>query len=109
MGGDPLAAIRKLGDAIFHVHAKDTRIDREHSALNTVLETKGNDRAGDRAWNYVTLGYGHGESWWRDFILLLRQVGYNDVLSIEHEDVSMAPLEGVKKSITFLKNIIELD
>jgi sugar phosphate isomerase/epimerase len=109
MGGDPLAAIRKLGDAIFHVHAKDTRVDREHSALNTLLETKSTDRASERAWNYVTLGYGHGESWWRDFVLLLRQVGYNGVLSIEHEDVSMAPLEGVKKSVSFLKNIIELD
>ncbi len=108
MGGDPLAAIRRLGDAIYHVHAKDTRIDHENSALTTLLETKTSDRAAERAWNYVTLGYGHGDSWWRDFILLLRQVGYNDVLSIEHEDVSMAPLEGVKKSVQFLENIIEL-
>lgn len=109
MGGDPLAAIRKLGDAIFHVHAKDTRIDRENSALSSLLETKANDRVSERAWNYVTLGFGHGESWWRDFVLLLRQVGYNDVLSIEHEDISMTPLEGVKKTIAFLQNIIELD
>jgi sugar phosphate isomerase/epimerase len=42
-------------------------------------------------------------------VLLLRQVGYNDVLSIEHEDISMAPLEGVKKTIAFLEAIIELD
>lgn len=109
MGGDPLAAIRVLGDAIFHVHAKDTRVDAHNSALTTRIETKTNDRASERAWNYVTLGYGHGESWWRDFILLLRQVGYNDVLSIEHEDVSMSPLEGVKKSVAFLENVIEKD
>ena len=108
MGGDPLAAVRRLGDAIYHVHAKDTRIDRENSALTTLIETKTSDRVNERAWNYVTLGYGHGESWWRDFILLLRQVGYNDVLSIEHEDVSMSPLEGVRKTVTFLQNIIEL-
>jgi sugar phosphate isomerase/epimerase len=109
MGGDPLAAIRRLGKAIYHVHAKDTRIDPQNSALTTRLETKTNDRVSERAWNYVTLGFGHGESWWRDFVLLLRQVGYNDVLSIEHEDVSMAPLEGVKKTVAFLKNIIELN
>ena len=30
MGADPLAAIEALGPAIFHVHAKDTRIDRAH-------------------------------------------------------------------------------
>lgn len=109
MGGDPLAAIRRLSGAIYHVHAKDTRIDTENSALTTRLETKTNDRVNERAWNYVTLGYGHGESWWRDFVLLLRQVGYNDVLSIEHEDVSMSPLEGVRKTIAFLQNIIEVD
>ncbi len=109
MGGDPLAAIRRLGSAIYHVHAKDTRVDPENSALTSRLETKTNDRASERAWNYVTLGYGHGESWWRDFVLLLRQVGYNDVLSIEHEDVSMSPLEGVRKTVAFLSGIVELD
>ncbi len=109
MGGDPLAAIRPLAGAIYHVHAKDTRIDPTNSALTTRLETKTNDRASERAWNYVTLGYGHSESWWRDFVLLLRQVGYNDVLSIEHEDVSMSPLEGVRKTVTFLQGIIEQD
>lgn len=109
MGGDPLAAIRELGDAIYHVHAKDTRIDLQNTALTTRLETKTNDRASERAWNYVTLGYGHSDSWWRDFILLLRQVGYNDVLSIEHEDVSMSPIEGVKKSVELLQRICEID
>lgn len=109
MGGDPLAAIRRLGGAIYHVHAKDTRIDRDNSAMGTLFETKTVDRADERAWNYVTLGFGHGESWWRDFVLLLRQVGYNDVLSIEHEDVSMSPLEGVRKTVAFLRDIIELD
>jgi sugar phosphate isomerase/epimerase len=109
MGGDPLAAIRRLGSAIYHVHAKDTRIDQDNSALTTRLETKSSSLVSERAWNYVTLGYGHGESWWRDFVLLLRQVGYNDVLSIEHEDVGMSPLEGVKKTIAFLRDIIELD
>ena len=106
MGGDPLAAIRRLGDSIYHVHAKDTRIDRENSALTTVLETRTGDRVRERAWNYVTLGFGHDESWWREFVLLLRQGGYDDVLSIEHEDVSMSPLDGVKKTITLLSSII---
>ena len=32
MGADPIAAIDALGDAIFHVHAKDTRIEPDGSA-----------------------------------------------------------------------------
>ena len=106
MGGDPLRAIRALRGAIFHVHAKDTRIDPQNSALNTLLETKANDRVAERAWNYVTLGDGHSEIWWRDFVIQLRQNGYDDVLSIEHEDYSLPPVVGVRRSVELLKNVI---
>lgn len=106
MGGDPLRAMRELRGAIYHVHAKDTRIDPHNSALNTLLETKPNNRVAERAWNYVTLGYGHSEIWWRDFAIQLRQNGYDDVLSIEHEDYSLPPVVGVRRSVELLKNVI---
>jgi len=107
MGGDPLRAIRQLRGAIYHVHAKDTRIDPHNSEINTLLETKPNDRVTERSWNYVTLGYGHPELWWRDFVIQLKQNGYDDVLSIEHEDYSLSPIEGVRKSIHLLNNVME--
>jgi len=105
MGGDPLRAIRYLRGAIYHVHAKDTRVDPHNTEINTRLETKTNDRVTDRSWNYVTLGYGHSELWWRDFVIQLRQNGYDDVLSIEHEDNSLPPLVGVQKSVELLRNV----
>ena len=58
MGADPIAAIEALGPAIFHVHAKDTRIDPRNVALNSRLETRPSVQARERSWNYVTLGYG---------------------------------------------------
>lgn len=106
MGGDPLRSIARLRGAIFHVHAKDTRVDPHNSEINTLLETKPNDRVAERSWNYVTLGYGHPELWWRDFVTQLRQNGYDDVLSIEHEDFNLPPVVGVQKSIELLKNVI---
>ena len=106
MGGDPLRAIRRLRGAIYHVHAKDTRIDPHNSEINTLLETKPNERVTERSWNYVTLGYGHPEIWWRDLVIQLKQNGYDDVLSIEHEDYSLAPIVGVRKSIELLRNVI---
>ena len=106
MGGEPLRIVRQLRDAIYHVHAKDTRIDSQNSEINTLLETKPHERVTERSWNYVTLGYGHAEIWWRDFVIQLRQNGYDDVLSIEHEDHSLSPIEGVRKSIKLLKNVI---
>jgi sugar phosphate isomerase/epimerase len=106
MGGEPLSAVRVLSEAIFYVHAKDTRIDPANAGPNTCIETRTNDQVAARSWNYVTLGYGHGEGWWRDFAMLLRSVGYDDVLSIEHEDYLTDPLEGVRKSVELLQRVI---
>jgi sugar phosphate isomerase/epimerase len=106
MGADPLAAIRALGDTIYHVHAKDTYVDPTVAGINGRLETKPGSAPRHRAWNYVTLGYGHGEDWWRQFCAALKMVGYNDVLSIEHEDMAMSPLEGVQKSVRLLREVI---
>jgi len=106
MGADPLAAIRALGDAIYHVHAKDTWIEPAVAGINGRLETQPSEEPQRRAWNYVTLGYGNGEAWWRRFCATLRSVGYNDVLSIEHEDMTMSPLEGVEKSVRLLREVM---
>jgi sugar phosphate isomerase/epimerase len=106
MGADPLQAIPALDGAIYHVHAKDTRVDPTIAGLNGRIEFKTNDRARERAWNYVTLGLGHDDAWWRKFCAALRAVGYDDVLSIEHEDMTMSPLEGVRRSVELLKRVM---
>ncbi len=106
MGADPLAAARALGAAIYHVHAKDTRVDPAVAGVNGVIETTTGERFRERAWNYITLGYGHGEQWWREFVAVLAAVGYDDVFSIEHEDPMLSPLEGVEKSVAFLRNVL---
>ena len=105
MGADPLAAIEALGEAIFHVHAKDTRVDPRNAAINSRLETRPSVQAAERSWNYVTLGYGHGEDFWRAFCLALRRVGYDGVLSIEHEDMVLSPMEGMRKSVELLQRV----
>lgn len=102
MGADPIAAIRALGGAIYHVHAKDTRIEAWHAALNGLLETAPNERFADRSWNFATLGYGHDQGWWSAFAAALAAIGYDDVVSIEHEDSAMQPLEGVRKAVRLL-------
>jgi sugar phosphate isomerase/epimerase len=104
MGADPLAAIDVLGDAIHHVHAKDTSLNDGALSLTGRLETIGHEHVKDRAWNYITLGYGHGEQWWRQFCYRLRLNGYDGWLSIEHEDIVLSRIEGVRRSIELLKN-----
>jgi len=102
MGADPMAAIRALGDAIYHVHAKDTRIDVANAGVNSVIDTTPMDALGARSWGYVTLGFGHDLAWWREFCTVLRRTGYDDVLSIEHEDFSLTPEDGVRESVMLL-------
>lgn len=104
MGADPLAALKALGSAVYYVHAKDTRIDPALTGIDGLLETRPANRVAERTWNYVTLGHGHGEDWWRRFCSTLRTIGYDDVLSIEHEDASMTPQEGVRQSVALLKS-----
>ena len=103
MGADPIVATRALGEAIYHVHAKDTRIDPTIGATNGTIETIPGDQWKRRSWNYITLGYGHGEAWWSEFCAALAGAGYDDVLSIEHEDPMMPALEGVEKSVALLE------
>ena len=102
-GIDPVAAIRKLGSAIFHVHAKDVRVDGLNTAVNGVLDTKPYTNEVARSWIFRTVGWGHGESVWRDMVSELRLAGYDWVLSIEHEDSLMSMEEGIRRAVRFLR------
>jgi hypothetical protein len=52
MGADIPTVIRTLGDAIFHVYAKDIRINDWISARDGLLDTVPITEPGSRAWNY---------------------------------------------------------
>ena len=105
MGADPIAAVRHLGSAIYYVHAKDTRVEPVPAGIDGTLDSRPGTDYQTRSWNYITLGYGHGEEWWRHFCTALKQAGYDDVLSIEHEDMMMSPIEGMRKSVALLRKV----
>ena len=105
-GIDPIAAIRILGDSIYHVHAKDTRIYERNLPMSGVLDTKNYTDERHRAWIFRTCGYGHGEEWGREFASTLRMFGYDYVLSIEHEDSLLSPEEGLTKAAEFRNGIV---
>ena len=105
-GMNPVAAIRALAGAIYHVHAKDTKIDEINTAVNGVLDTKHYGDEINRSWIFRTVGYGHGEEYWRDLVSALRLCGYDKVLSIEHEDSLMTIDEGLAKAVSFLDKVM---
>lgn len=106
-GIDPAEGVRMLGgDAIHHVHAKDTHLDRANIQKMGVLSTTDYGRILERPWTFRTVGYGTDETTWKEFISMLRLVGYDGTLSIEHEDSLMSVEDGLEKAIQFLQNIM---
>lgn len=105
-GMDPVAVIRELGPAIYHFHAKDTKIDRYNTAVNGVLDTKHYGDEINRSWIFRTMGYGHGADVWNEITSALRMVGYDYAVSIEHEDSLMSNKEGLSKAIKFLQEAL---
>ncbi|MDQ3170410.1 MAG: TIM barrel protein, partial [Acidobacteriota bacterium] len=103
---DVTSAIRALAGSIFHVHAKDCRVDTSNTMANGVLDAKSYTREIERSWIFRTVGYGSDTLFWKDMVSSLRMAGYDHVVSIEHEDSLMSGDEGLKKAVAFLKPLL---
>ena len=99
-------AIAELGEAIFHVHAKDVAINPAMRARNGVLDTKGYRSLASRSWNFRSVGWGHGELEWKQIVSALRVAGYDYVLSIEHEDALASREEGLASAVGLLSRVL---
>jgi len=105
-GMDPVEAIKELSDAIYHFHAKDTRMDAANVKKNGVLDVSHYGNVLDRSWVFRTVGYGHDFTEWKGIISALAAAGYDGAISIEHEDSLMSVKEGLEKAISFLQELI---
>ncbi|MBB3114217.1 sugar phosphate isomerase/epimerase [Paenibacillus phyllosphaerae] len=107
-GIDPVQAIHILGraGAIHHFHAKDTTIDPVNVNRHGVTDMQSYSLMLDRAWQFRTVGYGHDMKVWSDIISALRLVGYDYVVSIEHEDGLMSVDEGFTKAVQNLQQVL---
>ncbi|CAM2812770.1 sugar phosphate isomerase/epimerase [Paenibacillus sediminis] len=107
-GIDPVQAIHILGraGAIHHFHAKDTTIDPINVNRYGVTDMQSYTNMLDRAWQFRSVGYGHDLKTWADIISALRLVGYDYVVSIEHEDGLMSVEEGFSKAVQNLQQVL---
>ena len=103
---DPVEAVHYLGNAVQHVHAKDARIHPHNLRLRGHCDSSNPENHAARTWNFTIPGWGHDASEWRDFVTALRLVGYDHVLSIEMECEFIEVIEGLEKSVAFLKPIV---
>jgi sugar phosphate isomerase/epimerase len=86
LGVDPIAALRSCPERIVHAQAKDVEIDQ--AGLNEVSvfgKALNRDNPWDnRGYRYRVPGLGTVD--WRAIVDTLYQVGFEGVLSVEHED-----------------------
>jgi len=71
-------AVRDYGERILHVHAKDTEVRRDGLYRHSILSL-------GMGWQAARMP-GRGEIDWGRFVGALREVGYDHVISVEHED-----------------------
>jgi sugar phosphate isomerase/epimerase len=107
-GIDPAQAARHLGReaCLFYFHAKDSMIDPANASYYGLTDMQGFGNAFGRAWQFRTVGFGHGLKEWADIFGALRAAGYDDIVSIEHEDSYMSVEEGLDKAIANLRQVM---
>jgi len=86
---DYVRVVHEFGPRIMHVHAKDMSVDREQLYQRGVLSL-------GMGWQIPRLP-GLGEVRWGQFIGALYAVGYDYVVSIEHEDRSFEETQDLVK------------
>jgi len=93
---DYVEAVHTFGTRIHHTHAKDTEVLKFRLREVGVL--------GEGWWRYRIPGWGSID--WNAYITALKEVKYDYVLSIEHEDQFFSPEEGLLRGKRFLEGFL---
>jgi len=108
LGVDATAVVKKLGEegAIYHMHGKDILIDQQNTAVNGLTDLTPYDDLVHRSWSYADIGFGHDLVVWKSIVETLFAVGYEHVISIEHESPFTSDRVGVARSAQALEQIL---
>jgi len=102
-GIDVVRFVHEFGDRIYHVHAKDVELVRDAVPEDGLLSTGSWTRRG-RGVRFRVPGW--GDVPWKRLMTALVEVGYDYVMSYEHEDPVMSREDGCEKAIAYLKPLI---
>ncbi len=113
-GIEPIRAIEDLGSLVYNAAAKDTRLN-DSALVNGVLDDRFERVAEGEAdylpmgggtslsrwprnasWDFVAVGRGHDTAYWTEFLRALHKVDPDLPVNIEHEDVELDQLEGLR-------------
>jgi sugar phosphate isomerase/epimerase len=107
-GMDPVTATDELGGAIAFVHGKDTLLHPKRIALHGVLDFRWPAGPETMPWHFAAVGAGRPLEEWARLLGAVRNAGYDDVVSIEHEDPNLDAEAGIEASLQGLTGAIAL-
>jgi sugar phosphate isomerase/epimerase len=103
-GINPITSLRAIATAggLLNIHVKDTALDHDQISRTGVIAVP---ETGQQApWRFTTVGHGHDPVFWKSFFDELTTLGYEGVLSVEHED-ELAPVEeALVRSLEFIRS-----
>ena len=100
--------MRELDDAVAFVHGKDTLLHPDRIARHGVLDFRWPAGADTMPWHFAAVGAGRPLEEWAKLLRALNDAGYDDVVSIEHEDPNLDAEAGIEASLQGLQTALAL-
>ncbi len=97
---DPVKFIDAFGDRIWHVHVKDSKVEKL-DGTRSILSSHLDFGHPQRGWNFVSPG--RGDVNWDEMIRALNRIEYDGPLSIEWEDTVMDRTFGAPEALRIIR------
>jgi sugar phosphate isomerase/epimerase len=98
--------IHELGDAVYSVHVKDSSLIQDAIRRNGVVSARRYEDWDERPWVSRAIGYGHSETFWREFVVALRRVGFEGQLALEVEEQYLTTHDALTQSLALMRSIV---
>ena len=105
-GIDPMTVVEEHGDRIGWMHGKDTLLYPERIRQHGVLHFAPPSDPSKAPWHFAPVGEGRPDTEWAALLRAARKAGYDDVISIEHEDPRYDGEEGTERSLAGLRRAL---
>lgn len=98
-GADPIAVATALGPHISFAHGKDCLLYTDRIRTGGIFDVPFPADRNDTAWHFASVGSGHSVEEWRRLLQAVHATGYDEVVSIEHEEPGVDAEEAIEVSI----------
>ena len=105
-GMDPLVVLDEIGDRVAFSHAKDTLLHADRIARDGVFDFRFPVDPDTATWHFASVGGGRPVEEWCRLLAALRLAGYDDDISIEHEDPRVSAEQGIRESHAALRSAL---